>query len=208
MNIADRVQHLRKIAGLSQEELADKIGVSRQSVSKWESEQSIPDLDKIIILSDIFDVTTDYLLKGIETRKQANDRPVNALIFFIMSTVFNFIGLILAIALWYQMQSPEAVVIGLTFMAVGCGIFGIGCVSSTQKVKSAKRLFLSVNIWILSFIIISIIYNALFSFTIAPYPFHIAGLGRISLTGFAFSVVIYFVICFGAIFWAKRKFAE
>ena len=51
---------------MSQEQLADAAGVSRQAVSKWESEQSIPDLDKIVVLSEIFDVTTDYLLKGIE----------------------------------------------------------------------------------------------------------------------------------------------
>lgn len=66
MTIADRIQCLRKQKGYSQEELADKIGVSRQAVSKWESEQSIPDLEKIIIMSDIFEVTTDYILKGIE----------------------------------------------------------------------------------------------------------------------------------------------
>lgn len=67
MNIADRIQYLRKQRGLSQEELADKIGVSRQAVSKWESEQSTPDLDKIIVMSDLFEVTTDYILKGIES---------------------------------------------------------------------------------------------------------------------------------------------
>lgn len=66
MTIADRIQSLRKSKGMSQEELADKVGVSRQSVSKWESEQASPDLDKIVIMSDIFEVTTDYLLKGIE----------------------------------------------------------------------------------------------------------------------------------------------
>ena len=66
MTIADRIQTLRKSKGMSQEELADAAGVSRQAVSKWESEQSTPDLDKVIILSEIFDVTTDYLLKGIE----------------------------------------------------------------------------------------------------------------------------------------------
>ena len=48
MNIADRIQCLRKNKGLSQEELADKVGVSRQAVSKWESEQSTPDIEKII----------------------------------------------------------------------------------------------------------------------------------------------------------------
>lgn len=51
---------------MSQEELADAVGVSRQAVSKWESEQATPDLDKVVIMSDIFEVTTDYLLKGIE----------------------------------------------------------------------------------------------------------------------------------------------
>ena len=50
MNIADRIQYLRKTKGLSQEKLADKVGVSRQAVSKWESEQSTPDIEKIIII--------------------------------------------------------------------------------------------------------------------------------------------------------------
>ena len=69
MNIADRIQNLRRLKGISQEELADKIGVSRQSISKWESEQSTPDIDKVILLSDFFETTTDYLLKGIESKK-------------------------------------------------------------------------------------------------------------------------------------------
>ena len=63
MSMADRIQNLRKAKGLSQEELADKIGVSRQAVSKWESEQSTPDIEKIISMSEIFEVTTDYILK-------------------------------------------------------------------------------------------------------------------------------------------------
>lgn len=66
MNIADRIQSLRKAKGMSQEQLADAVGVSRQAVSKWESEQATPDLDKVVIMSDIFEVTTDYILKGIE----------------------------------------------------------------------------------------------------------------------------------------------
>lgn len=69
MTIADRIQNLRKSKGMSQEELADRIGVSRQAVSKWESEQATPDLEKVVIMSEIFEVTTDYLLKGIEPVK-------------------------------------------------------------------------------------------------------------------------------------------
>lgn len=63
MILADKMIALRKRAGWSQEELAEKMGVSRQSVSKWEGAQSMPDLDKILALSRIFGVSTDYLLK-------------------------------------------------------------------------------------------------------------------------------------------------
>jgi len=63
MILAEKIIDLRKKMGWSQEELAEQLGVSRQSVSKWESAQSIPDMDKIIRLSDIFSVSTDYLLK-------------------------------------------------------------------------------------------------------------------------------------------------
>ena len=69
MTIADRIQSLRKSKGMSQEELADRIGVSRQAVSKWESEQATPDLEKVVIMSEILEVTKDYLLKGIEPVK-------------------------------------------------------------------------------------------------------------------------------------------
>lgn len=79
MNIADRIQYLRKQKGLSQEELADKIGVSRQAVSKWESKQSTPDLDKIIVMSDLFEVTTDYILKGIEPVSTTSKKTIKAL---------------------------------------------------------------------------------------------------------------------------------
>jgi len=61
--LADKIMKLRKQAGWSQEDLAMKLGVSRQSVSKWESASSIPDLNRIISLADIFGVSTDYLLK-------------------------------------------------------------------------------------------------------------------------------------------------
>ena len=63
MILADKIMELRKKNGWSQEELAEKVGVSRQSVSKWESAQAVPDLNKILVLSEVFGVTTDYLLK-------------------------------------------------------------------------------------------------------------------------------------------------
>lgn len=63
MILADKIIKLRKQFAWSQEELAEKMNVSRQSVSKWESANSIPDLNKIIMLTEIFGVSTDYLVK-------------------------------------------------------------------------------------------------------------------------------------------------
>ena len=63
MILADKIIENRKKNGWSQEELADKLGVSRQSVSKWEGAQAVPDMKKIIQMSEVFGVSTDYLLR-------------------------------------------------------------------------------------------------------------------------------------------------
>lgn len=63
MILADKIMTLRKSRGWSQEELAEKLDISRQSVSKWENGTSIPEIDKILALSELFGVSTDYLLK-------------------------------------------------------------------------------------------------------------------------------------------------
>ncbi len=72
MAISDKILNLRKENGLSQEAFAEKLGVSRQSVSKWESGAAMPDIDKIVSISEIFGVTTDYLLKE-NTPRTLND---------------------------------------------------------------------------------------------------------------------------------------
>lgn len=79
MIFADKLILLRKKAGWSQEELAEQMDVTRQSVSKWEGAQSIPDLEKMVRLSELFGVSTDYLLKDeiedVEGMISANDTP-------------------------------------------------------------------------------------------------------------------------------------
>lgn len=66
MNFSEKLLMLRNGKDLTQEQLAEQLNISRQSISKWESSQAIPELDKIVELSNIFDVTTDYLLKPSE----------------------------------------------------------------------------------------------------------------------------------------------
>lgn len=67
MTLPVKIYELRKTNNLSQEQLAEKIGVSRQSISKWESGESSPELERLIALSQVFNVSTDYLLKDNET---------------------------------------------------------------------------------------------------------------------------------------------
>ena len=74
MTFSEKISALRKQKGWSQEELAEKLMVTRQAVSKWESAQSMPDLDKLVQLSEALDVSTDYLLKD----EQAQSAPVPA----------------------------------------------------------------------------------------------------------------------------------
>ena len=66
MEFSEKLLTLRKAKDLTQEQLAEKLNVSRQSVSKWESGQAVPELEKIVAMSVVFDVTTDYLLKSSE----------------------------------------------------------------------------------------------------------------------------------------------
>ena len=76
MKLSEKIAGERKKLGWSQEELAERLGVSRQAVSKWESGQSVPDLTKILKLSEVFGVTTDYLLKETEQGRSEAQRNV------------------------------------------------------------------------------------------------------------------------------------
>ena len=66
MDIAERLQELRKKAGYSQEQVAEQLGLSRQAVSKWESGQGKPEIDNIVKLVELYGVSADYILLGIE----------------------------------------------------------------------------------------------------------------------------------------------
>ena len=63
MTLAEKIKHLRKLHGMTQESLAEKLSVSRQTVSKWESGTTSPDLLNVVELGRLFQVSTDYLLK-------------------------------------------------------------------------------------------------------------------------------------------------
>ena len=72
MALSDKLYMLRKKSGLSQEQLAEQLSVSRQAISKWESGQSVPESEKLIAISNYFDVSLDYLLKD-ENENESNE---------------------------------------------------------------------------------------------------------------------------------------
>lgn len=77
MSLGERLLNLRKEKHLSQEEVADKINVSRQTISKWETDQSTPDFDKIMPLCKLYEISADELLTGKEEKKQnVNEEPI------------------------------------------------------------------------------------------------------------------------------------
>lgn len=185
MNIGDRILCLRKMKGISQEELADKVGVSRQAVSKWESEQSTPDLDKVIIMSDYFEVTTDYILKGIEPPKQADKNNSTASqILYLASTAFLAIGLFCAFAAWYAEQSAESIWGSMIIQVVGVVAYFIGKLISQTK---APFMIKWLNLIIATFMPISLVVTFLVSGVVAPYPLDI-------ISGMVFAVVYILVI--------------
>ena len=174
MNMADRIQYLRRTKGVSQEELADKVGVSRQAVSKWENEQSTPDLEKVIIMSDFFGVTTDYILKGIEPveDKEQKGKEIISKVLYIASTSFIVIGLLCAFAWWYSQQTMEAVWGSMIIQAIGVASYFTGKLFSLAKASFYVVWF---NIIGVAFMPLSMVtgYISILVFKqgwIAPYP--------------------------------------
>lgn len=151
MKLADKLVRLRKNFGWSQEELAEKVNVSRQSVSKWESAMSIPDLNKILKMAEIFGVSTDYLLKDeieefelsgetsedglavialsdaidyVQTSYNKSKSTIVALFFFFTSVIplFLLIGLKEGTVIGISESAVYSIGIGMLFILVAIGV--------------------------------------------------------------------------------------
>ena len=148
-NLADRIQQLRKQNSLSQEQLAEKLNVSRQAVSKWESAQAQPDLERIVALSELFSVTTDFLLKGSRGGRDGDGRtapPEGApapghrpdaafasRVLYLAALFFIGIGLVCALAAWYEKQTADCIAGGMVVQAIGAVCYGVGRMLSAAR---------------------------------------------------------------------------
>ena len=190
MNLSDRIQYLRKARGISQEGLAEKLGVSRQAVSKWESEQSMPDLDKIISMSDYFEVTTDYLLKGIEPVVQKEEeqsikhRRIASNICYQLSLGFIGLGIILSIILADFLKISVLLTPVLIVQGVGLLVWGTG--RNLSEVRPSFQVKLALILFLL-FVPLGFLSNVLFPLgKIFPYPTSLAA----SLTFVTFYLIL------------------
>lgn len=183
MKLAETIQRLRRAKGLSQEQLAEQIGVSRQAVSKWESAQAVPDVEKVLLLSEFFGVTTDELLKGeappqTERSTDAPDTPADdpaqppkkPVTLAVAGTALNAAGLLTALllcvllaqTLGYFFAGMTATMAGALLMVAGCAVLAAGALTAPTP---ARRLLLErfgvVNGWLLGYLPLVSVYNRL-----------------------------------------------
>jgi len=145
MTIGERLLKLRKERNLSQEELATVLDVSRQTVSKWETDQSMPDFDKIIPLCNYFGITSDELLTGDSNIKEAKKQNVKSnfarnIAIAVMLYIFSIIAIIICAA---QFDQPIlGVCIFFALIAIGTGLLiynGIYYSKESTEKKETKK---------------------------------------------------------------------
>lgn len=176
MIIGEKLLELRKKKGLSQEEVAQELNVSRQTISKWETDQSTPDFDKIIPICELYNITTDELLRGI---KKEDDVGIDTMVNEVekidkkdkkaKGIAISIVLYITSIAAIVGFSVAGAPVLGLVFFfiinAIATGIIVYSAIvykrELTEEEQRAKSIgnIVSIGIVILYFII-SFITNA------------------------------------------------
>ncbi len=189
MEIAKRIQELRKQSGMSQEELANQMHISRQAVSKWEAQASLPDLENIITLSDLFHVSTDYLLKGVEEKKDKNETISEIL--YITSLLLIVIGLLCTWGSWYETQTMDCIFGGMLIQMVGIAAYLIAAALSERRVRF---WILYLDVMLVLWMPISMLSQRFRLGILAPYP-----LDRISwpifLFGYGLAAILVWFLC-------------
>lgn len=155
MELNDKILKLRKTQGLSQQELANQLGVSRQSISKWELGESQPDINNIITLSDVFGVSTDYLLKDDIVSHEKDDAVCQKA--FIVALLIVLFGVICSQMLWKEYQDAISLMIGMFIQIVGIGIFEYFAISLHDD--QIQKKFWSINIWLVTLLPIQYFIN-------------------------------------------------
>ena len=157
MKLSDKIVGLRKSNGMSQEDLAEKLDVSRQAISRWESGAAMPDANNILQLSKLFDVTTDYLLN--DDYQSDNDLPKikevqNDNLGQIMIYLVTLEVMILLMQFMTMFILQNVFFAFLSFLPFVAAIGGFEYVyqkkvsSATEKTKNFRRKFYKISAWL------------------------------------------------------------
>ena len=107
MKLSDKIVRLRKSNGMSQEELADKLGVSRQAISRWEMGVSVPNLNTLILISEKFDIPVDEMLKSGDVVEKIDNNKTSFKKDRNYSIVFLTIGILGLISIPFEMSADD-----------------------------------------------------------------------------------------------------
>ncbi|MEG2835418.1 helix-turn-helix domain-containing protein [Anaerorhabdus sp.] len=120
MKFNEKLLKLRKEKGYSQEELAQMLGVSRQAISKWEVSDSYPEIENVLEISKLFQVSTDYLLNDqqeeMNVLKEESEKKHYG---FLLGVIISVIGLIFSAMGWYENQTFREISIGIIIQLGG-----------------------------------------------------------------------------------------
>ena len=149
MSLGERLYELRKKKGLSQEEVAEKLNVTRQSVSKWETDESKPDFDKIVPICELYEISTNELLNGTKEEKEEkevevinNDNKKKRAIIISIAVFLYFTALIWIVVSEVAFNLNEGFMVGGFFLICAiatCLLIYQGIVLSTTITKKRKE---------------------------------------------------------------------
>lgn len=179
MTLGEKLQQMRKQAGFSQEELAGRMGVSRQAVSKWELDETMPETENVVQLSRLFGVSCDYLLRdevdeaGVplpapgETHLDRQGWAHNALA---LSLAVCTVGLLLALGGWLSQRASGPLVIGLIIQVGGVLLFELAVPRMGEGRKAARLGFYMIANWLVLPIPTAGLCWWIFCYAVRPYP--------------------------------------
>ena len=135
MNIGKRIQQIRQDKSITQEKLATDLGISRQAVSKWESGKAIPDIENLMYISSLYDVSLDELIKGDDEVTQKLVADAGAKKWHKLSIVFFIV--LLAYISWFGLQHDIWQVV-LAIAAISMIVIDIRILTRNQVFRAKK----------------------------------------------------------------------
>ena len=179
MTLGEKLQRLRRQGGLSQEQLAEQLSVSRQAVSKWELDETMPDTENVVQLSRLFGVSCDYLLldevdeRGApipapgETRLSQRGWVHNA---FALSLAVCAVGLLAAVGLTARFSYSGAAITGLAIQLGGILVFELAAPRMGERGRAVRLGFYMIANWLVLPIPAAGVCWWIFHYAVRPYP--------------------------------------